>query len=155
MARKIVFLVLVMACLAGAAYGQVTVSGGFALSTMAAKLSGDGMSMTIDGDVGLGGNIYFDYLLPISIPMSLGFELGADGSSFTTEDMSSWKDTVTAIPLLLRAAYHFDINPKMDLYLVGKIGYVIGLWEGDERSYAEQAKFEIDSQFRRRSTGGY
>jgi hypothetical protein len=144
MTKKIGFLVLVMACLAGAAYGQVTVSGGFALSTMEAKAKGGGSSMTMEGDVGLGGNIYFDYLLPISIPMSLGFEIGADGSSFTTEGQSNSKDNITAIPLLLRAAYHFDINPKMDLYLVGKVGYVIGIWEGDVKNLLDTMNADVD-----------
>jgi hypothetical protein len=32
--------------------------------------------------------------------------------------------------MLVRAAYHFDLMPKLDLYLVGKIGYVPGIWTG-------------------------
>jgi predicted porin len=67
--------------------------------------------------------VFVDYLLPISIPLSLGFEAGYDTASI--DDGGS---TVTghAIPLLLRAAYHFDLMANLDLYLVGKVGYAFG-----------------------------
>ena len=129
------FLAVVLAVLAaGVVSAQVTISGGFALSYMDAHASSQINSMTIKGDVGAGGNIYLDYLLPIGIPMSLGFEFGADSSSFS---QGSYKDSVLAIPLLLRAAYHFDLHPKVDLYLVGKIGFVIGAWSGDNYDEAK------------------
>jgi hypothetical protein len=34
--------------------------------------------------------------------------------------------TAMAVPILLRAAYHFDLLPKLDLYAVGKLGYALG-----------------------------
>jgi hypothetical protein len=98
---------------------QVTVSGGLALSTMSAEVGGT----SVNGEMGFGGNVYADYLLPISVPLSLGFEIGYDrasisGNGYTVEGY--------AIPLLIRAAYHFDLMANLDLYLVGKIGYVLG-----------------------------
>jgi hypothetical protein len=129
--KALVFLALLAGVSTGA-FAQLTISGGFALSTMAVNLEGSGTSgITIEGGMGLGGNIYFDYLLPINIPLSLGAEIGADSSSFTIKAVSglgteSFTDQVMALPLLLRAAYHFDLDPKLDLFLVGKIGYAIG-----------------------------
>jgi hypothetical protein len=120
------FLLFSMGLVAGT-YAQVTISGGFALSNMSAKASGGGASDSIKGDVGLGANVYLDYMLPIGVPLSLGAEIGFDGSSFTQNGM---EDTVTAIPILIRAAYHFDLMPKLDLYLVGKLGYTFGIWSG-------------------------
>jgi hypothetical protein len=87
------------------------------------------------GEMTFGGNVYFDYLLPINIPLSLGFEVGADwaylffdfDSSIWGRDVESDTDVVTAVPLLLRVAYHLDLFPKLDLYLVGKIGYALGV----------------------------
>jgi hypothetical protein len=123
MTKKIVLALIAAFAVAGAANAQVTISGGFALS--AAELSGGGGSES--GEIGVGGNIYVDYLLPVGIPLSLGAEFGVDTSSF-----SDYSPTVTvlAIPLLLRVAYHFDLMAKLDLYLVGKIGYVIAGADG-------------------------
>jgi hypothetical protein len=136
------FLAVALAVLAaGVASAQVTISGGFALSYMNANVAGEGANLNIKGDVGAGGNIYLDYLLPIGVPLSLGVEFGADSSSFT---MPGYKDTVLAIPLLLRAAYHFDLHPKVDLYLVGKIGWVFGAWSGDNYDEAKNTAASID-----------
>jgi opacity protein-like surface antigen len=109
--------------LAAAASAQVTVSGGFALSSMKVEESDYSGDYSIDGDIGFGGNILVDYLLPIGIPLSLGFEVGYDTAS--VED-SGYEITGHAIPLLARLAYHFDLIANLDLYLVGKIGYVLG-----------------------------
>jgi opacity protein-like surface antigen len=104
--------------LAGAASAQVTVSGGIAVSSMEVKgITG------FDSDVGLGANLFVDYLLPISVPLSLGFELGFDTASVSA---NSQKVTGNVIPLLIRAAYHFDLMANLDLYVVGKIGYAVG-----------------------------
>jgi hypothetical protein len=73
--------------------------------------------------------------------MSLGAEFGVDSSSFT---MPGYTDTVLAIPLLLRAAYHFDLHPKVDLYLVGKIGWVFGAWSGDEYDWYKKNGVTMD-----------
>jgi hypothetical protein len=127
----IIFVMLFLGFTAGT-YGQVTVSGGFALSNMTAESD---YGYSVEGDIGIGGNIYADYLLPISIPLSLGVEVGVDSSKFTT---STTEDTVLAIPLLARVAYHFDLFPKLDLYVVGKIGYAFGIWSGDSRDYLEK-----------------
>ncbi|MDR2343017.1 MAG: porin family protein [Spirochaetaceae bacterium] len=128
-------------CVTGV-FAQVTVSGGFALSSVKEiKMSGD-YDPDIEADVGLGGNLFVDYLLPLSIPLSLGFEAGVDGASF---ESGTLKDTITAIPLLLRAAYHFDLLPKLDLYVVGKIGYVIGIWTGENRDYFEKNNTTVDA----------
>ncbi|MDR1901526.1 MAG: porin family protein [Treponema sp.] len=132
--RKFGYIVLAMLFLgfSAGAYGQVTVSGGLALSSMTAESSYG--SESVEGDIGIGGNIYIDYLLPISVPLSLGAEVGVDSSKFTTDNS---EDTVLAIPLLLRVAYHFDLFPKLDLYLVGKIGYALGKWSGDTKKLWE------------------
>lgn len=45
--------------------------------------------------------------------------------------------TVGTVPILARVAYHFDFNPKLDLYLVGKIGYVLGMMSGDISEFIE------------------
>ncbi|MDR1306560.1 MAG: porin family protein [Treponema sp.] len=113
------FVVLLTGISAAGAYGQFTISGGFALSRVNAESDG----ITVEGSVGIGGNVYVDYLLPINIPLSLGGEIGIDSSSLetNTDDIR-----VLAIPILARAAYHFDLFPKFDLYVVGKIGFAIG-----------------------------
>jgi hypothetical protein len=126
------FLLFSMGLVAGT-YAQVTISGGFALSNMTAKASGGGGTSSIEGDVGLGANVYLDYMLPIGVPLSLGAEIGIDSSSLSWEGVSTGKDTVLAIPLLIRAGYHFDLFPKLDLYLVGKIGFAFGSWSGSTK----------------------
>ncbi|MDR2738977.1 MAG: hypothetical protein LBB68_03990, partial [Treponema sp.] len=67
--RAALFATLFTALAAGAS-AQVTISGGFALSSMEAKQG----SYSVDGDIGFGGNIYVDYLLPIGVPLSLGLK---------------------------------------------------------------------------------
>ena len=126
-------------------FAQVTVSGGFALSSIDRVNVTGGGSPNIDSEIGFGGNIYADYLLPVSVPVSLGLEVGLDTAKFTLKESGeSYKETVTAVPLLVRAAYHFDLLPRLDLYVVGKIGYTFGSWSGDYRDYADDAGFTID-----------
>jgi hypothetical protein len=52
------------------------------------------------------------------------------------------------VPILLRVAYHFDLFPKLDLYLVGKIGGAIGtITSGPDVTSFDSAKgfaFGID-----------
>jgi hypothetical protein len=111
------FLALFTALTMGVS-AQVTISGGFALSNMEVEgVTG------LSNEVGLGGNIYADYLLPISVPLSLGFEVGFDTAAVSG---SGVKLTGNAIPLLVRAAYHFDLMANLDLYVVAKVGYVLG-----------------------------
>jgi hypothetical protein len=125
------------------AFAQITISGGFALSNLSVNITGAGSELdNIEGDIGVGGNVYLDYLLPINIPLSLGFEVGVDSSTFT--DVGT-KDTVVAIPLLIRAAYHFDLMPKLDLYVVGKLGIAFGVWTGDIRKSLDDAKGNIET----------
>jgi hypothetical protein len=137
MGRKVAAL---LACLAlslvftAGAFAQITVSGGFALSSIAG-VELEGYKVDVEGKLGVGGNLFVDYLLPLNIPLSLGFEVGLDSGSIESD--GGYKDTVLAIPLLLRAAYHFDLMPKLDLYLVGKIGYVPGIWTGDNKKNLE------------------
>jgi opacity protein-like surface antigen len=140
MTKKLFLAALAAVLTAGAVNAQVTVSGGLALSYMEAKSD---YGTSIEGDIGIGGNIYADYLLPIGIPMSLGVEVGVDTSSFKID---SAKDTVLAIPILARVAYHFDIMPKLDLYLVGKIGYAFGIWNGDTKDVIEKYDGSIDNK---------
>jgi hypothetical protein len=135
MARKIVLAVIAAFVVAGAANAQITISGGIALSGAEMDVTG------YEGEVGIGGNIYLDYLLPIGIPLSLGVEVGVDTSTFPYD---GGEDTAIAIPLLLRAAYHFDLAAKLDLYLVGKIGYAFGDVSGDSIDEAERYGATID-----------
>jgi hypothetical protein len=137
--KALVFLALLAGVSTGV-FAQLTISGGFALSTMSAEVEGITLDK-VEGGVGLGGNVYFDYLLPINIPLSLGAEIGADGSSITLGVLgSTWEDKVMALPLLLRAAYHFDLDPKLDLFLVGKIGYIIGfITDGDDKEFFDSS----------------
>jgi hypothetical protein len=130
--KRAVFLAALTSLSISGLYAQITISGGFALSTMAAK-----GSPGVEGSVGIGGNIYLDYLLPINIPLSLGVEVGADSASLTFQGE---EDKVLAIPLLVRAAYHFDFFPKLDFYLVGKLGYTFGfLTSGPDKDGFDRA----------------
>ncbi|MDR3356851.1 MAG: porin family protein [Spirochaetaceae bacterium] len=121
---------------AAPSFAQITVSGGLALSSVK-NIEVSGYNQDIDADIGIGGNLFVDYLLPIGVPLSLGGEIGVDGAKFKVGD--TLNESITAIPILLRAAYHFDLLPKLDLYVVGKIGYVIGIWEGDFKDYVENS----------------
>ncbi|MDR2072603.1 MAG: hypothetical protein LBP60_04120 [Spirochaetaceae bacterium] len=68
-----------------------------------------------------------DYLLPIGVPVSLGVEAGFDTAKIEVEfDTIIEKGRVVVIPFLLRVAYHFDLFPKLDLYIVAKAGGVYG-----------------------------
>jgi hypothetical protein len=134
---RVAALVLLFVGVTAGAYAQIIISGGFALSSMRAKVLGldaaqSGYAGTYDGDVGLGGSVSLDYLLPVRV--SLGMELGVHGSSFSVDGM---KDKMTAIPILFRVGYHFDVTPNLDLYLVGKLGGAFGSWKGDNRDYFE------------------
>jgi hypothetical protein len=120
--KAALFIGLFLAAAVGAS-AQVTISGGFAMSILELEdYESD------DGGVSLGANLYADYLLPIGIPLSLGLEIGYDTAMLTddldTGDQLSFEGYV--IPLLARVAYHFDLMAKLDLYLVGKIGFVFG-----------------------------
>jgi hypothetical protein len=118
-------------------FAQITVSGGLAVSTVT-EITVSGMGKAdVDSGLGIGGNLFVDYLLPIGLPLSLGAEVGVDGAKFTIG--GSGDETIMAIPLLLRVAYHFDLMPKLDLYVVGKIGYVPALWEGTQKDNLEKA----------------
>jgi hypothetical protein len=131
--KTVVFLALLTGVSTGA-FAQLTISGGFAVSTMDA--SPDVPNFDVSGGMSYGGNVYFDYLLPINIPLSLGFEVGADWAylnfDYTGDPNLGGRtvfdtDVVTAVPLLLRAAYHLDLFSKLDFYFVGKIGYALGI----------------------------
>jgi hypothetical protein len=154
MAKRRVFMVMAVALLstvfAAGAFAQVTLSGGFALSSIDG-LKVDGQSnITYETEIGLGGNIYADYLLPIGIPLSLGFEVGYDTANFTikkafysyeTGEYSDAKEAIAVLPLLVRVAYHFDLLASLDLYLVGKVGYAFGFWSGDYYKYLEENSY--------------
>ncbi|GHV01757.1 hypothetical protein FACS189485_00700 [Spirochaetia bacterium] len=126
--KKFLVLAAALAFLASGAYAQVTMSLGAALGSAEAK--GDGVD-NLKGDVGFGGNFYLDYLLPISVPLSLGAEIGVDTSTFKDDNSSQYDVTAIAIPILLRVAYHLDLHPQLDLYGVGKIGYAFGSLKSD------------------------
>jgi hypothetical protein len=153
MTNKKVFMVMTLALLstvfAAGVFAQFTVAGGIALSSVKADVTGLqklGMeNPDIDPEIGFGGNIYADYRLPVSVPVSLGFEIGVAGTKYTTAAFGqNFKDTITAVPLLIRVAYHFNMKPELDLYVVGKIGYATGSWKGDFRNYAKSTGASID-----------
>ena len=117
---------------------RVTAGLGLALSSAEdIKLKSGGLfDAKFDVGGGFGFNVFVDYLLPVSVPVSLGAEFGVHGASFEIKH-TTYEDTITAIPLLLRAAYHFAPAPKVDLYIVGKLGYVFATWKGDARDMME------------------
>jgi hypothetical protein len=123
---RVAAFVLLFVGLTAGAYAQITIHGGLALSTMEVKAGGNSEK----GSVGIGGNVSVDYLLKTKSPLSVGGEIGADSASVSVR--SGVKDTVTAIPILARVAYHFKLPPpKLDLYVLGKLGYAVGIWKGD------------------------
>jgi hypothetical protein len=133
--KKAVFLALLVSISAAGAYAQFAVSGGLAMSRV--DVTAEGLGHTYEGEMGWGFNIYLDYLLPINIPLSLGGEIGADSA---TVGEGEWADTILAVPILLRAAYHFDLFPKLDLYVVGKLGYTFGsMISGPDKDYVDSA----------------
>jgi hypothetical protein len=143
MLMKTAAFLLVFAGLTAAAFGQITISGGFALSgvdTSGSDLRG------LESGVGIGGNVYLDYLLPIDIPLSLGAEIGVDTAKLESNLIGAiFDETILAVPLLARVAYHFDLMPRLDLYAVGKIGVVFGMWSGlyDDYVKNQQGKLEF------------
>lgn len=131
--KKGISLLIFTAVLGAAVHAQITISGGFAVSYMMdGKLAFPDRNAEYNaaGNIGVGGNLYIDYILPINIPLSLGIESGVDTATFRLEGFSG-KDTMLAIPVLLRVGYHFDLARSLDLYLVGKGGVVFGTWNGD------------------------
>ncbi|GHV69733.1 hypothetical protein AGMMS49928_13380 [Spirochaetia bacterium] len=145
MKKRILMAIIAAVAVVGAANAQVTISGGLALGSAEYK---DSMgSSTIKGDVGIGGNIYLDYVLPIGVPMSLGIEAGIDTSTFKdTNKDSNTEDVGTAIPILLRVAYHFDLASNLDLYLVGKIGYAFNDFTGDTADYMKSVDVTLEME---------
>jgi hypothetical protein len=128
------FLLLSMLCARGA-FAQITLSGGLAVSAVP-DVEFSGWPLDSESTAGIGFNLLVDYLLPIGVPLSLGGEIGVDGATVTIEDYG--EETIVAFPLLLRVAYHFDLMPKLDLYVVGKIGYVPAVWEGSQKDRIEK-----------------
>ncbi|MDR2193587.1 MAG: outer membrane beta-barrel protein [Treponema sp.] len=126
------FLLLFGGLTAGAS-AQIIISGGFALSQL--DTSGSDLDY-FGGGLGYGGNIYADYILPINIPLSLGVEAGGD----TAKLDAAYNDTILAVPVLARVAYHFDIMPKLDLYVVGKIGICFVLWQGEQLDWLKDTQ---------------
>jgi hypothetical protein len=137
-------LVFSAVCVTGA-FAQVTISGGLALSSLKGLTVDGNDGMSVDSGIGMGGNLLVDYLLPISIPLSLGGEVGFDATKFKVSAIGTAEDSIFAIPLLFRVAYHFDLLPKLDLYVVGKIGYVIGIWTGDIKDSLENYGATVDT----------
>jgi hypothetical protein len=131
---KAAAFLLLFAGLTVGASAQITISGGLALSSATLKV--DEWDVEQDDTIGFGGNVYLDYLLPVSVPLSIGIEIGFDGASTTADD--GMEDEIAAIPLLVRVAYHFDILPKLDLYVVGKIGYSFGVWSGETYDWCNE-----------------
>jgi hypothetical protein len=142
---KTMIFTLLFAGLTAGAWAQITISGGAAFSSIAGISVSGGPPP--DAGIGIGGNVSLDYLLPINIPLSLGVEAGFSGGRVMfgwSSNPNQYEDTIMAIPLLLRAAYHFDLFPKFDLYLVGKIGFALGLWTGDYKD-SWDANITIDT----------
>jgi opacity protein-like surface antigen len=129
MAKKGCLAVLAALAISGAANAQVIVSGGFTVPFVSVTEKRTNYRGNFsDLESGIGGNLSFDFLLPVNIPLSLGFEVGIDRFSYVNEEFGS----ILAIPILFRGAYHFDVMPKFDLYLVGKFGYALSTWIGNE-----------------------
>jgi hypothetical protein len=129
--KKLVFVFVLAGVLAGGAFAQVTVSRGLAFSSVDKIKISWWNDIDIDANVEVDVNQSVDYRLPISILLSLGVEAGVDGAIGEVVGLN-----IMAIPLLARAAYHFNFMPKLDLYVVGKIG-LIEIREGDVRDYFE------------------
>jgi hypothetical protein len=70
-------------------------------------------------------------------------EVGIDTASVEENGLEV---TGFAVPLLLRAAYHFDLMANLDLYAVGKIGFVLGSGEayGESESGYNGVGFGFD-----------
>jgi hypothetical protein len=149
MKRLVLLSALILAGATGT-FAQFTVGGGFALSATDVSVSGlastFGANPKVESDAGFGGTLYLDYLLPVGIPVSVGAELSVLSAKFKTDAayLGTFKDTVTAVPLLIRVAYHFDFVPILDLYVVGKIGGAFGSWEGSFKSEATKLALAID-----------
>jgi hypothetical protein len=141
MLMKTAAFLLVFTGLTAAAFGQITISGGLALSQLDAS---NPDLQDLEAGIGIGANVYLDYLLPLSFPLSLGGEIGLDSASLKSPGAIDVNETIMAVPLLVRAAYHFDLMPKLDLYVVGKLGIVFGIWSGSFKNMLEQAGGKIE-----------
>jgi hypothetical protein len=95
------------------------------------------MSMSMDGKAAFGGQAAFDYVF--NFGLSVGGEVGVLSAK---AESGTFKDTFTAIPILARVGYHLSalgfLPKNMDLYFLGKMGFVPGVWSGDSKDYLDE-----------------
>jgi hypothetical protein len=126
MAKKFLLVLVLASVLAGGAWAQekvskITINGGFAMGngTMQVVYNSAGHTKS-EPKPASGAFVSGDYRLPMKLPLSVGGELGF----FNCEDAKAG-----AIPILVRAAYHFSFNkiPKLDIYPLVKVGFALGI----------------------------
>jgi hypothetical protein len=128
MAKKGLLVLVLASVLAGGVWAQdeavskITLHGGLAVGNASISF-GDS---TPTGNSAIGVDVSGDYRLPMKLPLSVGAEVALLNSS---------EGKVGAFAILVRAAYHFNKNPKLDIYPLFKIGYDFGF--GDMADLAE------------------
>jgi hypothetical protein len=134
---KNVLLVLVLAVVvAGGAFAQEAEQGA-APQAAASKLAiNAGLAIGNAGETvtssAMGGLLSVDYRLSA---VSVGGELGI---------LNCGEAKAGAIPILAKVAYHFGNNPKMDIALVGKIGFAFGTGDGLKEASGVAYGFDLD-----------
>jgi hypothetical protein len=127
---KAAAVVLLFVGAAVSTYAQVTINGGLAMGN-----AGDSTKKSAIGVLAA-----VDYRLKGKLPLSVGGEVGLLNSS-------DYK--AGAIPILGRVGYHFGNNPKLDLGLVGKVGFAFGSGDGgkDAKGLAFGVGFDASYYF--------
>lgn len=107
--------------------GSLLISGSFELGTFYPVIVG-----TTDSTL-LGGDIAVDYALPFAA-LTVGASVGFSGAPVKVVLGDDPKLSLGEIPIIVRIGYHPDFGIKnLDIYALGKIGFGIGFWSGDDK----------------------
>jgi hypothetical protein len=129
-----------------AASADMHINGGFSMGFLDPSLKTTGFANEdAKGKLGVGGHFVAEYVFGFGL--SVGGEIGVVSAKMETKvGNETYKDTITAIPILARVGYHFGFVPDdQDFYIVGKIGYVPGMWSGKAKDTYKEIGIDMDN----------